>query len=251
MSLGSLNLFFSFYFSKKIMLNEIALIFFYVIILLYSVILHEVAHGVMAFYLGDLTAKYAGRLSANPLRHIDPMMTIFMPLALLVLSGGRFAFGGAKPVPYNPYNLRDQKRGPIWVALAGPGSNIVIAFLGAFLGKMIAVPLSVKVSIINSFKMADWQGLSVLISNSFGSIFFAILVMIVFWNVILAFFNLIPIPPLDGSKLFFFVFPISPQTLASMEQFGLAFLIFFLLFFSDALGAFLNFFLDLFLRLAF
>ena len=189
------------------MLNEIALIFFYVIILLYSVILHEVAHGVMAFYLGDLTAKYAGRLSANPLRHIDPMMTIFMPLVLLVLSGGRFAFGGAKPVPYNPYNLRDQKRGPIWVALAGPGSNIIIAFLGAFFGKMITVPLSVKVSIINSFKMADWQGLSVLISNSFGSIFFAIIVMIVFWNVILAFFNLIPIPPLDGSKVLFSILP--------------------------------------------
>jgi Zn-dependent protease len=112
---------------------EIVLIIFYIVILLYSVIIHEVSHGIMALWLGDPTAKYADRLTANPFKHIDPTYTIFLPIMMLILTHGRFAFGSAKPVPYNPYNLKNQKWGPALVALAGPLSNILIAIIAAII----------------------------------------------------------------------------------------------------------------------
>jgi Zn-dependent protease len=241
------------------MANEIVLVIFYVVILLYSVILHEVFHGIAALWLGDVTAKYAGRISANPLRHIDPTMTIFMPIMMLVLTGGRFAFGGAKPVPYNPYNLRDQKWGPSLVALAGPGSNIALAFLAAITAKMLPLTLFVKKDIIDSFKVAvgsnldfseRWNTLAVSMSGSIAGVFFGILLFIIFWNVLLAFFNLIPIPPLDGSKLLFAVLKIKMETMAILEQFGFFILLFFIIFFSAPLGYFLNMMLDVFLAIA-
>lgn len=227
------------------MLNEIVLIIFYIIILLYSVIIHEVAHGVAALWLGDPTAKYSGRLSANPLKHIDPWLTVAMPLLMLFLTNFKFAFGGAKPVPYNPYNLRDQKWGPALVGLAGPGSNILIALLAVVAAKLITVPMAVKYDIIMNFN--DWSAIAGVISGSVGAIFFELLVIIIFWNVFLAFFNLIPIPPLDGSKLLFSVFPIRIETMAMLEQFGFVILLFFIIFFSGPLGTFLNIMLNLFL----
>jgi Zn-dependent protease len=226
-------------------LNEIILIIFYVIILLYSVIIHEVAHGVMALWLGDSTAKYAGRITANPLKHIDPWMTIAMPILMLLMTGGKFAFGGAKPVPYNPYNLKNQKWGPALVALAGPLSNIIIAAVFAIAAQFIAIPAAAKVDIISNFN--NWGQVATVISGSFGSILYELAVIVIFWNVLLAFFNLIPIPPLDGSKLLFSVIPIKMETMAIFEQFGFVFLLIVIIFFSGPLGFFLNLMLNLFL----
>lgn len=227
------------------MLNEIILIVFYIAILLYSVIIHEVAHGLAALYLGDPTAKYAGRITANPAKHIDPWMTIGMPILLLLITNFKFAFGGAKPVPYNPYNLKNQKWGPALVGLAGPASNILIAIVAAITAKFIEIPMAIKADIIYNFN--DWGKISEVLAGSFSSIFFELLVIIIFWNVFLAFFNLIPIPPLDGSKLLFSVFPIRAETLMILEQFGFMILLFVIIFFSRPLGIFLNFMLNLFL----
>jgi Zn-dependent protease len=230
------------------MLNEIVLIVFYIVILLYSVIIHEVAHGVAALWLGDSTAKYEGRLTANPLKHIDPWLTIGMPILMLLLTNFKFAFGGAKPVPYNPYNLRNQKWGPAIVGFAGPGTNILIAIVAAIVASFITIPSAVKLDIMTNFN--NWSEISQVVSGSLGAIFFELLIVVIFWNVLLAFFNLIPIPPLDGSKLLFSIIPIRVETQAMLEQFGFIFLIFFIIFFSGPLGAFLSGMLNLFFRLA-
>jgi len=231
------------------MVNEIVLIVFYFVILLYSIIIHEVAHGYVALRLGDLTAKYAGRLNLNPIKHIDPWGSVALPFLMLFLTGFRFAFGWAKPVPYNPYNLTNQKWGPALVAAGGPGSNIAVATLAVFLAKLIMLPATLKISIIASVKMADWEGLAQVISGSVGAIFFVILTMIIFWNVILAFFNLIPIPPLDGSKLLFSFIPLKTETIAILEQFGFMLLLFVIFFLAEPLGIFLNTMLNIFFGL--
>ena len=146
-----------------------------VLILIISVVLHEVAHGYAAWKLGDPTAKLQGRLSLNPLVHIDPLMSVIVP-GLLVLSGSPFLFGAAKPVPYNPYNLTDQKYGEAKVAAAGPAVNILIAII---FGVII--------------QLKDVLSLS----SAFVELAFLVIVM----NIFLALFNLLPLPPLDGSKI--------------------------------------------------
>ena len=146
-----------------------------IVALIISVILHEMAHGYAANWLGDPTARLQGRLSANPLVHIDPLMSVIIP-ALLILSGSSFLFGAAKPVPYNPYNFRNQKWGEAIVAAAGPAINIFIAIVFAVLVRLSEV---------------------LALSESFVSLAFGIIVL----NIFLAFFNLVPIPPLDGSKI--------------------------------------------------
>ena len=229
------------------MSKEIILVVFYFAILIYSIILHEVSHGIVALWLGDKTAKYAGRLTANPLKHIDLWMTIIVPFLMLVLSGGRFAFGGAKPVPYNPYNLKNQKWGPTIIALAGPASNILIALVAAVSAGLISLPYSIKLDIINNFN--DWSAASTLITNSLPAVFFELLIIIIFWNVLLAFFNLIPIPPLDGSKIIYSIFNVSTRTMIFMEQFGFVILLGFVWFFGNVLSLFLYFFLNIFLRI--
>jgi len=188
-------------------------------------------------------------LNLNPLKHIDPWGSIAVPFLMLFLTGFRFAFGWAKPVPYNPYNLTNQKWGPAMVAAGGPGSNIAIALVAAFIGNLITLPSTLKISIIASVKMADWSGLAQVISGSLGAIFFVILAMIIFWNVILAFFNLIPIPPLDGSKLLFSVLPLKTEVVILLEQFGFMLLLFVIFFLAVPLGGFLNFMLNLFFSL--
>lgn len=146
-----------------------------IVALVLSVIIHEMAHGYAANWLGDPTARLQGRLSANPLVHIDPLMSVILP-GLLVLSGSPILFGAAKPVPYNPYNFTNQKWGEAIVAAAGPAANIFIALVFAVL-----------------VRSADILQLS--------DAFLSLAVQIIILNIFLAFFNLVPIPPLDGSKI--------------------------------------------------
>lgn len=156
-------------------------IIFLIAILILSVVIHEVSHGMIANWLGDPTARLEGRLTLNPIKHIDPMGSVILP-AILILSGTGFIFGWAKPVPYNPYNLR---RGGRWaealVAVAGPASNLLIALIFGVIVRLGILP-------VNTIGLA---------------------VSIVFLNILLALFNMIPIPPLDGSKV---LAPFLPQT---------------------------------------
>lgn len=156
---------------------EIAII----IALILSIVLHEVAHGYAANWLGDPTARLAGRLTANPIPHIDPLGSVIIP-ALLFFSSAGFLFGWAKPVPYNPYNLRNQRWGEAFVAAAGPLVNILLAVIFAGI-----------------IRMSDVLNLS--------ASFVELAVYVVTINILLACFNLIPIPPLDGSKILLSVLP--------------------------------------------
>ncbi len=225
------------------MLNEIVLGAFFFIILLYSVIIHEVSHGISALWQGDTTAKYAGRLNLNPFNHIDIWGSIIVPI--LMYFGVGFAFGWAKPVPYNPYNLKNQKWGPALVALSGPASNLVLAVIFTVIARLIDLQGALKVEIITH--AIDFSAIAPLIAGSVSAILFEICIVVIFINVLLAFFNLIPIPPLDGSKLLFALLPMKIETMAVLEQFGFVFLLMFILIFSGPLGTFLNFVLNIFL----
>ena len=237
------------------MANEIVLIGFYILTLVYSVMIHEVAHGVVALWLGDMTAKYADRLNLNPMKHIDPFGSVILPLILVVSTG--FAFGWAKPVPYNPYNLSNQKWGPTWVALAGPGVNLLLAFAAALIAKVLPLTLLIRMDILERFIGVIGGGgafldrfalLAEAISGSLSSIFFGLLLLVIFWNVVLACFNLLPVPPLDGSKLLYALVPLRERTVFFLEQYGLFVLIFVIFFFSTPISIFINFVLSLFLR---
>lgn len=171
-----------------------------IIALIISIVLHEMAHGFAADWLGDPTARLQGRLSPNPLVHIDLLGSIVVP-ALLFISNAGILFGWAKPVPYNPYNLRDPKWGEAKVAAAGPAVNLVLALLFGLL-----------------IRFGDVFGLN--------SAFIDLSSYIVFINILLAFFNLIPIPPLDGSKIIQPFLPLSLQMgyrnfVQTFERFGL------------------------------
>lgn len=177
---------------------------FSILILIFSVVAHEVSHGYMAQYLGDPTARLAGRLTMNPLKHIDPMGSIAVPFITALLPGG-FVFGWAKPVPYNAYNLRDQKWGDTKVALAGPLTNIGIAVV-------FAVFLRVGAGLFS------------------GSVV-SIMELIVLINIILAVFNLVPIPPLDGSKVLLNALPLRYRYIGDyLERYSLFFILIFALF---------------------
>ena len=177
---------------------------FIIAIFIMSVVIHEVSHGLAALWQGDPTAKYMDRLSLNPLKHIDIFGSIIVPILFFISKG--FPFGWAKPVPYNPYNLRDQKYGPAIVGIAGPLSNISIALVfGVFLKILLVAG---KVSVSNAdpfFEIFSWA---------------------ITLNIILATFNLIPFPPLDGSKLLFALVPISEEVKMQLEHYGFMVLIF-------------------------
>jgi Zn-dependent protease len=178
---------------------------FAIAILMMSVILHEVSHGYVAYILGDSTAKYAGRLSLNPLKHLDIFGSILLP-AFTYLTGG-FIIGWAKPVPFNPYNLRNQKWGPAIVAAAGPLTNLLIV---AIFG--IALQLSGVISVLPVS-------------------FFQLAILIVFVNLQLAILNLVPIPPLDGSRLISALLPLRWQRIQyTLERYSFIFVLIFIFF---------------------
>ena len=152
-----------------------------IVIVILSIILHEIAHGFVANWLGDPTARFAGRLTLNPLPHIDPVGSVLIP-GILALTGSSFLIGWAKPVPYNPYNLKNQRWGEAMVGAAGPLTNVLIALI---------------------------FGLILRFSGSLGlsGAFLGICVTVVYANLVLAIYNLIPIPPLDGSKVLRSILP--------------------------------------------
>lgn len=192
-------------------------------ILIFSVIIHEVSHGLAAYKLGDPTAKYAGRLTLNPLSHLDPIGSVFLPVFLAI--AGAPIFGWAKPVPYNPHNLQNQKYGPAIVGAAGPLSNIVLAIIAAVVLRLFLV-----------FNIGE------------GTMLISALAIFLYVNVLLTVFNLIPIPPLDGSKLLFAFLPISEYTKANLEQYGFVFLLALIFVFRGLLSFLLFYGLSLFSR---
>lgn len=185
-----------------------------------SIVIHEVSHGFMAEYFGDDTARNAGRLTLNPLKHLDMFGSILLP-AVLILSKAGFVFGWAKPVPYNPNNLSDRKWGTIAVSAAGILANFFIALV---------------------------FGLVIRFTASLGLPpgFYFITSAIVIVNLALGIFNLVPIPPLDGSKILFSFLPESAFSfIIAYEQYSLILLLVFVVFFSDYLFPVLAFLFNL------
>jgi Zn-dependent protease len=198
-----------------------------------AIVFHEVAHGYVAYHLGDPTAARMGRLTLNPLSHIDPFGTILLPL-LLFVAHSPFVFGYAKPVPVNFHNLNHPKRDMIWVALAGPLTNLLLA-----LGSVMLLKLLVSVD------LSSQGGLSSILLVPLALMAKTSVVM----NVALAVFNLIPIPPLDGGRVLVGLLP-EPQSsvVARVERYG--FLIIIVLLMTDildrVLGPAINFLLGVF-----
>ncbi|PIR02544.1 MAG: site-2 protease family protein [Candidatus Nealsonbacteria bacterium CG_4_9_14_3_um_filter_35_11] len=184
---------------------DILITIFSLIILLFSIMLHEIAHGNIAYHLGDPTAKYAGRLTLNPLKHLDPFGSIILPLILLLVTFGRGPiFGWAKPVPINPYNFKDQKWGTLKVAIAGPSMNFLVAIIFGLL--------------IRFFPFLP-EGFLVIFS------------LITVYNLAWGIFNLVPIPPLDGSHILFTFLPEKfTQLKLALQQYGMFILLFFIFF---------------------
>jgi len=179
------------------------IIIFQIIVLVFSAIVHEYMHGWMADHLGDTTAKDAGRLTLNPIPHLDLFGSILLP-AMLVLSNVGFVFGWAKPVPFNPYNLSDKKYGSAKVALAGPFGNLIVALFFGLILRFVNLP------------------------NPELAMLFAIIVQI---NLLLMVFNLVPIPPLDGSKVIMPFLPTNMQeSMLKLEKYGMFIVLLFIMF---------------------
>ncbi len=194
---------------------DIILILFKLAVVLFSVILHEVSHGFMAYSMGDSTAKHLGRLTLNPVKHIDIFGSILLPLMTFVLGG--FVFGYAKPVPYNPHNLNDKKYGPAKVALAGPAVNFILAVIFGLILRFL--PLSLQTGILPEL--------------------FSFIVLL---NLVLGVFNMIPIPPLDGHWILLTFLPPSMQAVkVFILRYGLLLFVLFLFFIFPIIFPLINF----------
>jgi len=181
-----------------------------VIVLIFLTIIHEVSHGLMAYRLGDNTAKEAGRLTLNPIKHLEFFGSFLVPF-LFILTNSPFILGWAKPVPFNPYNLKDPKRDGALIALSGPLSNFLLAIIfGLMVRLMAGIPAVAADPILGNVLM--------------------LVNVIVFVSLLLGFFNLIPIPPFDGSRIVFaFLSGKAERFWLQLEQYG-TFLIILLLF---------------------
>jgi Zn-dependent protease len=186
----------------------------YAIPMIFAITLHEAAHGYVAKYFGDYTAYQAGRVSLNPINHIDPIGTILIPVALVVMTAGQFVFGWAKPVPVNFGNLRDPKRDMLWVAAAGPGANLFMALCWALALKVIVLMPA------NYFSYPLQQ-------MARGGVLLNLGLMVL---------NLIPIPPLDGGRIAVSLLPNRlAYRFAMIEPYGLIIIV--LLLATQVLGA--------------
>ena len=193
------------------------------IIIIISMVLHELAHGYVAYWLGDDTAKDEGRLSLNPLVHLDPVMSVIMPLLLFI--SGAPVFGGAKPVPVNTKNLKGGAWGMALVALAGPLTNFILAFVGVVIGRLTGCLIMESGSIMYTTQ------------NIWGFV----LSQFVFANLGFALFNLIPIPPLDGSRVLYAIAPDRVRDLleALETTLGIVIVLVLVMFFRTALSTYL------------
>ena len=191
-----------------------------------SIVIHEVSHGFAAEYFGDKTARFAGRLTLNPLKHLDIFGSIILPI-ILVVAHSPFLFGWAKPVPYNPDNLSNKRWGTMAVAVAGVLANFLIAFIFG-----IVIRLASHASVSPDF--------------------YFITSTIVIVNLALGIFNLVPIPPLDGSKILFSFLPYSFDPVVKLlEQYSLVLLLIFIVFFPSYLYPILSLLFRLFTGIAF
>jgi Zn-dependent protease len=173
-------------------------------VFIYSIILHEIAHGWMADLLGDPTARISGRLTLNPLSHIDPLMSVLLPFFLL-LTRSPFVIGAAKPIPIDPYNLRSPQKDMGLIGLAGPATNLLLALFFA--------------------------GLARLLTGNAALVLLPLLANAALLNIVLAVFNLIPVPPLDGGRVLVSLLPRRfAEALMSLENFGIFIVLFLLLF---------------------
>jgi Zn-dependent protease len=168
--------------------------------LLFSLCVHEAAHALMADYRGDSTARFLGRITLDPRKHADPLGTVALPL-IAMITGLPFLFGWAKPVPYNPLNLKDRKLDPVWIALAGPGSNLIIALICALVLRLVMLVGG-----------AGFIGEEIVGVLSMVFIYLAVI------NFVLILFNMIPVPPLDGHYVLKYFLP--PSAEAAFERIG-------------------------------
>ncbi len=183
----------------------------------FAIVLHEVAHGWVANKLGDHTARDMGRLTLNPLSHIDLFGTVLMPLLLFWATNGRMVFGYAKPVPINPYNFKDPKKGMAQSSLAGPGINLVMAIAFAAILRIV-LPAIAQVS---SAAAWNWFGPPLVLMCQSGVII----------NVVLGVLNMVPIPPLDGSRVVYWLLPDKQAALYyQLERYGFVILMLLLAF---------------------